>query len=68
MNQKRRSGLPELLAPAGSEEALIAAINAGANAVYLGGSRFGARQFAANFDEAALIRSVARAHAQPSTS
>ncbi len=64
MNQKRRSGLPELLAPAGSEEALIAAINAGADAVYLGGSRFGARQFAANFDEAALIRSVARAHAQ----
>lgn len=64
MNQKLRDGLPELLAPAGSEEALIAAINAGADAVYLGGSQFGARQFAANFDEASLICSVARAHAQ----
>lgn len=64
MNQKQRDGLPELLAPAGSEEALIAAINAGADAVYLGGSRFGARQFAANFDEDSLVCSVARAHAQ----
>ncbi|MFA5006267.1 MAG: U32 family peptidase [Candidatus Izemoplasmatales bacterium] len=39
----------ELLAPAGSKAAAIAAINAGANAVYLGGKRFGARAFAENF-------------------
>ena len=39
--------LPELLAPAGSPEALEAAIAAGADAVYLGGSRFNARMTAA---------------------
>ena len=39
----------ELLAPAGDEEALKAAIMAGANAVYMGGGRFGARAFAGNF-------------------
>ena len=37
-----RLALPELLAPAGSPEALEAAITAGADAVYLGGSRFNA--------------------------
>ena len=34
---------PELLAPAGSMDALIAAVNNGADAVYLGSTRFGAR-------------------------
>ena len=34
----------ELLAPAGSWEALEAAVNAGADAVYMGGKAFGARQ------------------------
>ncbi|OPY49658.1 MAG: Peptidase family U32 [Methanosaeta sp. PtaU1.Bin112] len=54
--------LPELLAPAGSPEALAAAIAAGADAVYLSGKRFGARKFAANFDEAALARAIDYAH------
>jgi collagenase-like PrtC family protease len=40
----------ELLAPAGSWEALEAAVNAGADAVYMGGKAFGARQYASNFD------------------
>ncbi|MCK7470765.1 MAG: U32 family peptidase [Desulfomicrobium escambiense] len=39
----------ELLAPAGSKASAIAAINAGANAIYLGGKKFGARAFAENF-------------------
>ena len=41
----------ELLAPAGSMESLYAAVNSGADAVYLGGSKFSARAYASNFDE-----------------
>lgn len=41
---------PELLAPVGSKDALVAAINAGCDAVYLSGYSFGARAFAPNFD------------------
>ncbi|GAB6106221.1 U32 family peptidase [Fusibacter bizertensis] len=52
----------ELLAPAGSKEALNAAINAGANAVYLGGKLFGARRSAANFSEEELIEAIAYCH------
>lgn len=54
--------LPELLAPAGSPEALEAAIAAGADAVYLGGSRFNARMNAHNFDAGALREAVTHAH------
>lgn len=54
--------VPELLAPAGSEEALKAAIAAGADAVYLSGKRFGARKFASNFDELAIEKAVDYAH------
>ena len=54
--------LPELLAPAGSPEALEAAMAAGADAVYLSGKRFGARKFAANFDEPALAQAIDYAH------
>ncbi len=59
---RRREKMPELLAPAGSEEALYAAVAAGADAVYLGGKSFGARAFAANFDEEALLRAVRYCH------
>jgi len=52
----------ELLAPAGTWEALEAAVNAGANAVYLGGANFGARQFAENFDRSAMAKAVVLAH------
>ena len=41
----------ELLAPAGSREALVAAVESGADAVYLAGNMFGARAYADNFDE-----------------
>ena len=44
----------ELLAPAGSVSGLKAALTGGADAVYLAGKRFGARAFAANFDEQSL--------------
>ena len=46
----------ELLAPAGTYESLRAAVNAGADAVYIGGSRFGARAYADNPEEEALLR------------
>ncbi|KUK43781.1 MAG: Peptidase U32 [Methanothrix harundinacea] len=59
----RRSGeLPELLAPAGSWEALIAAIESGADAVYLAGKKFGARKGAKNFDDSELLRAIELAH------
>ena len=59
---KRRERLPELLAPAGNFEALIAAVDAGADAVYVGGKSFGARAFAENFDIEALRRAVIYTH------
>lgn len=59
---QRKTLLPELLAPAGSYEALLAAIEAGADAVYLGGKCFNARAYATNFDEEALSRAVQYAH------
>ncbi|MDK2917230.1 MAG: family peptidase [Euryarchaeota archaeon] len=56
------SGLPELLAPAGSPEALAAAVAAGADAVYLAGRRFGARHYAANFSDEELESAIGYAH------
>ncbi|BBB92843.1 MAG TPA: U32 family peptidase [Methylomusa anaerophila] len=52
----------ELLAPVGSREALIAAVESGANAVYLGGKMFGARHYAANFTDEELSAAVRFAH------
>lgn len=52
----------ELLAPAGSYESLRAAVNAGADAVYIGGSRFGARAYADNPDEDALLDGIGYCH------
>ena len=52
----------ELLAPAGSIEALKAAYIAGADAVYIGGSRFGARAYADNPDETELCAAIDLAH------
>ena len=62
MTSYRHPVLPELLAPAGSPEALEAALLAGADAVYLGGSRFNARMNAHNFDTAQLREAVTHAH------
>ena len=55
--------LPELLCPAGSADALDAAIEGGADAVYLGGTSFNARINAKNFGGDALRSAVLRAHA-----
>ena len=52
----------ELLAPAGSFEALKAAVEAGADAVYLAGEKFGARAYAENFAGDELIKAVEFAH------
>lgn len=52
----------ELLAPAGSTEALRAAVESGADAVYLSGKMFGARAYAGNFDEAAMKEAIDFAH------
>ena len=52
----------ELLAPVGSFDALKAAVQNGANAVYLGGKDFSARASANNFDREELIEAVKYAH------
>lgn len=52
----------ELLAPAGDMSCLRAAISAGADAVYLGGQRFGARAFAGNFSDTELLEALKLAH------
>ena len=52
----------ELLAPAGSMEALQAAINGGADAIYVGGSKFNARAYATNFDIEELTQAVKLCH------
>ena len=53
---------PELLAPAGNLEKLKTAIDFGADAVYLGGSRLNLRAFADNFTEEDIIEGVKYAH------
>lgn len=52
----------ELLAPAGSLESLYAAVQSGADAVYLGGSKFSARAYASNFDEENMTNAVNYCH------
>lgn len=54
--------IPELLAPVGSKEALTAAIQNGADAVYLGGKSFSARQYANNFEQEDLREAFYYAH------
>ncbi|MBQ4290194.1 MAG: U32 family peptidase [Clostridia bacterium] len=57
MNTVKR---PELLAPAGSVDALNAAIRAGADAVYFGGTRFNARMSADNFSDREMEDAIRR--------
>lgn len=52
----------ELLAPAGSLKTLKAVIHAGADAVYLGGTMFGARAYANNFNEEELLEAIRFGH------
>ena len=52
----------ELLAPAGSLATLKAVVNAGADAVYLGGELFGARAYANNFSKEELLEGIDYGH------
>lgn len=52
----------ELLSPAGDMRTLIFAINNGADAVYIGGARFGARAFAPNFSNEEILKAARCAH------
>lgn len=52
----------ELLAPAGNYACFLAALNAGADAVYLGGTKFGARAYAGNFITEEIIAAIRAAH------
>ena len=54
--------MTELLAPAGNFEALVAAISNGADAIYLGMNKFGARAYANNFDFDELKKAINYAH------
>ncbi len=54
--------LPELLAPAGSFDCMTAAASAGADAVYMGGLKFGARAYAENADTEAYLRAIDKLH------
>ena len=53
---------PELLAPAGDYSCFQAALKAGADAVYIGGQRFGARAFAGNFSDEEVVEALQEAH------
>jgi putative protease len=55
---------PEILAPAGNFEKLKAAINFGADAVYLGGSKLNLRAFADNFSNEELSEAIEYAHSR----
>lgn len=59
---RSRYALPELLAPAGSWDMLVASVASGADAVYLGGRFFGARHYADNFADASIPEVVSYAH------
>ncbi|MGX8703865.1 MAG: peptidase U32 family protein, partial [bacterium] len=52
----------ELLAPAGSIAGMKAVIAAGADAIYIGGNRFGARAYAENPNEEELVQAIRYAH------
>ena len=53
---------PELLAPAGNFDSLIAAVEAGCDAVYLSGKKYGARSFAGNFSNDEIVSAINYCH------
>ena len=57
-----KTKMPELLAPAGSPEALQAAVQSGAGAVYLGCGSFNARRSAKNFSPEEFAEAVRYCH------
>ena len=52
----------ELLAPGGSMDSIYAAVQGGADAIYMGGTKFSARAYASNFGEKELIEAVKYCH------
>lgn len=52
----------ELLVPVGNKEILEVAINNGADAVYLGGKKFGARAYASNFNDEEMVEAIRLCH------
>jgi len=62
MSELPARGAMELLAPAGDMDALMAALAAGADAVYLGGKALSARKSAGNFDADGLLRAAEACH------
>ncbi len=56
------NNMPELLAPAGSFAHLKAAVNAGADAVYMGGRQYSARAYAENFSKEEILEALRYAH------
>ena len=62
MSKNTNRPLPELLAPVGGWKQLEAAVNNGADAVYMGGSLFNARINAENFTEDSLAKAIDYAH------
>lgn len=59
---RRKEDLPELLAPAGDFECLVAAVKGGADAIYIGGKLFSARAYAKNFDIEEIKKAVSYCH------
>lgn len=53
---------PELLSPAGNMNSLIAAVEAGCDAVYIGGQTFGARSYAGNFNNEEILEAIKYCH------
>ena len=60
--KKEKRRVPELLAPAGTKEAFIAAVESGADAIYLGGKTLNARIGAGNFDFSEMKEAIDFAH------
>ena len=62
MENCKDSRKTELLAPAGDYECFLSAVKAGADAVYVGGPKFGARAYAVNFTQDELLKAADHAH------
>ena len=59
---KFQNNQTEILAPAGSLETMKAAINGGADAIYMGSTKYGARAYATNFDHDEVLEALDYAH------
>ena len=58
----REMTMVELLAPAGNYDSFLGALNAGADAIYLGGEKYSARAYADNFTTDQIIKAIDEAH------